>query len=754
MDASITVPFVRFRCASPARTLCALLSCWALLASRSALAQPPTAALDWSMPDRFGKERQADGRLVLYRYDSAYVNPPSWSVTLDGCASKGEPADPIASYAWEIDGVAQGSTSQCRFGRELKSLGTHQVKLTVRTRTGKIASALRNVELKDTFIVSLGESFASGEGNPDVPSVMQKILSFDAPKEGPKWVDARCHRSARSGHAQVALALEQADPRSSVTFVSFACSGAAIEGSDVKTGGLLTPYEGSEPADPPLDSQINSVIAASCPDASKNLKKDATGWHCAVPLRRIDALLLSVGGNDVGFGDLIQGLVENEMHLVGYTGGDFADRQRIQATFDARLAMLPGRYAKLAAAIRTLNVQRVFISEYPDPTQDEQRKPCSNKPLGDLFGWYPLPDPHVYGRQVSGIDADEAKWASDYVVTKLNGAVKAAADRWGWKLVGGVAEAFRGHGWCAGAAIASAPWEFIHDASSWDPYRPVTRFMRTYEDSRYTQGPFEITRYGESHGAMHPNGQGHQVYRDLILAAVRGQIPPPPAPALLVQVQPGGPMRAGVPVTITIATYDTQTGTRMDGLPLNIDGVAGRTGQPFANYVPLPHPTPWCVGGRPSPGSCITVLRPPSGEVPATGRYPAAGFTLDVPIPHLVATLTPAEIKEGTNQFTVNVLDAATNQIPVTGPASVFVGGKLVGTAGGPLTADFTPTVVPRVNVRAIRAGAGGDVGDVVEHLVVAPTVSVSVPGYSDTAIRYSFRADQTRAAAYRQPIH
>ena len=66
------------------------------------------------------------------------------------------------------------------------------------------------------------------------------VKSAEDPLE-PTWQDERCHRSAFAGSAQAALAIEQADPRTSVTFVHLACSGAKV---DV---GLLEPYAGAEP---------------------------------------------------------------------------------------------------------------------------------------------------------------------------------------------------------------------------------------------------------------------------------------------------------------------------------------------------------------------------------------------------------------------------------------------------------------------------------------------------------------------------
>ena len=59
-------------------------------------------------------------------------------------------------------------------------------------------------------IVSIGDSVASGEGNP-------------AP-ERPRWVDRRCHRAAIAG--QTLAGEEAVRARPELRFVSFACSGA------------------------------------------------------------------------------------------------------------------------------------------------------------------------------------------------------------------------------------------------------------------------------------------------------------------------------------------------------------------------------------------------------------------------------------------------------------------------------------------------------------------------------------------------
>ncbi len=274
-----------------------------------------------------------------------------------------------------------------------------------------------------------------------------------------------------------------------------------------------------------VDPQISAVVQAVCP--SGRVDKSPPIWHCQGPTRPIDALLIAVGLNDVGFGDIVETLVTN--NNPPQSDPTHIDQiESLQSDVDAKMAVLPTLFRQLAKSIGdNLSVRRVYLAEYPDPTHDENGRFCNQKPEGDLFGHLLLPNTHLHFQLASGpsnawapsgIDAHEAQWASENVARRLNSLLKQVADSQGWTFVGGIADAFATHGWCAGS-----PDQFIHDAVTWDPYRPVQRFIRTYEDSRYTQGPFEVWRYGDSHGAMHPNAQGHEVLKNQLLAAIRRQ---------------------------------------------------------------------------------------------------------------------------------------------------------------------------------------------------------------------------------------
>jgi FG-GAP-like repeat len=87
-----------------------------------------------------------------------------------------------------------------------------------------------------------------------VTLISHKDLISQAVEKGPVWEDKRCHRSANAGPAQAALEIERSDPHTSVTFLSYACSGASI------TEGLVGWYDGVEPPSNPVLYEFQQFI--------------------------------------------------------------------------------------------------------------------------------------------------------------------------------------------------------------------------------------------------------------------------------------------------------------------------------------------------------------------------------------------------------------------------------------------------------------------------------------------------------------
>lgn len=341
---------------SPSRRRLATIAVAAGLTATAAATTAPTAAaadppvfdadahpkFGWSMPERY------DASWAAYRFASGtyrpdFVTPSAWSIRLDGCDSTA--VRQITGYVWTISKV--GSTWTRSFTSRtcatrydaLPSLGTYDARLSLTTDWGTsvgVSSQVRTAAtLKDYLIVSMGDSLASGEGNPDV----RGDYDLSGVRKVAVWKDRRCHRSALSGPALAARATEKADPHSSVTFVSVACSGARIPHVSHWNYDGIVPQAGFR-----FPPQVKQVA-------------DLVGPRSARGGRPISAVLLSAGANDMFFGNLIRRCAKP------WTGVDclrMADRR-------ANLAALPAAYHRLAFEIaRQLpDTSRVVVNNYP-----------------------------------------------------------------------------------------------------------------------------------------------------------------------------------------------------------------------------------------------------------------------------------------------------------------------------------------------------------------------------------------------------
>ena len=250
-----------------------------------------------------------------------------------------------------------------------------------------------------------------------------------------------------------ALEIERSDPKTSVTFLSFACSGATI------TKGLIGEYDGIEPPKgaqklPPQTSQILNSICQTWPSKT---------------CRQVDVLMISVGGNDIGFSDIIK-------KCMAIFGCDV--HPQLASLLATQFSSLPSIYANLAADIKQkFKVSNILITEYPDPAHNAAGRYCTGFDLR--------------GSPFALIGPDEWKWAKEKVLTTLNQQVQNAAKSNGWTYVGDIVSQFTTHGYCAGDQ----------------------RWYRTISDSRTIQGNID--------GSMHPNIAGHTVYKNSLIKAMK-----------------------------------------------------------------------------------------------------------------------------------------------------------------------------------------------------------------------------------------
>jgi hypothetical protein len=430
--------------------------------------------LDWSPAGRFAASWDAwDPDTATY--DPKFVNPKGWSVNLNGCASTS--VRRITSYTFTLAQLGTAwthtrTTPACRL--ELHNLlpaqGYYLATLTLHTDMGVSPGVSRpvnrTVRIHDLLIVSIGDSLASGEGNPDVPgsysiSINRHLEPTVTKVNRPvQWQDRRCHRSAKSGPSLAAKAFENLNTKTSVTFLSFACSGAEIRHL------ISDPYEGSEPiGSQPLPPQVDAVSALVGPGAPRGG-------------RPIDALLISIGINEIHFADIVTRCAENNNHRIGHKQC-VTDGGTVQA-LDTLLSKDPKdakhSYPALADALRAKlpATREVYLSGYP-----------AGVFRGGGCGMLGLP----------AIGIDEAEGEEMYTWGLfLNAKIRQAAvtfrggdDR--WNLVGDLAGPFDSHRYC--------------DRDSW-----FTKFEQSW------------AYQGNKNGTAHPNAAGHIAYANLLRQAM------------------------------------------------------------------------------------------------------------------------------------------------------------------------------------------------------------------------------------------
>ena len=363
--------------------------------------QDPLPQLTWSVPDRL-RDVDGDGIVDEERFNNPKGAVVPFQMVLDACDSTTSTGQ-ISEYHFEVI-VAEGRvleqvSPECRFSFEPPKEGSYPVTLTVTTTDGRSESMQQNVPFKDLFIVSLGDSVASGEGNPD-KICAEGCHVWDEPES---WQDRRCHRSSISGPSRAAQAIEASDSTSSVTFVHLACSGATVK------NGIAGSYRGIEPPDD------TSVI----PPQAQVLKQLMDAWG-----RKPDAVLVSIGANDAHFADAVT-------KCLG-TGRCFKDDEFVKQVKN-RLATLPAAYDRLDKTLDGLQIpgNKVFLTEYFNPTRNEDGE------FDDCMAPLLVPS--------------EWQWAERNVIEPLNEHVRKGVNDTGhgWNLVGGIADAYRTHGMCS-----------------------------------------------------------------------------------------------------------------------------------------------------------------------------------------------------------------------------------------------------------------------------------------------------------------
>src|SRR5947209_734358 len=381
-----------------------------------------------------------------------------------------------ATCAWSFDDGEgpQQSTLDCAEPVNLRARYGRPTVAAVEVSSGPDApqQVTTEIRVRDMFIAGLGDSMASGEGNPDRPIALSEegfcFRSYlgtaaaqyyrpsragykggracEAPDtlqvwqhQSALWLNAACHRSLYSYQTRTALALAVQYPHIAVTYLPLACTGATI------AEGLF----GTQRARDCLPAK-NAGCAGTVPAQLAELREALAAAKRRQPERRLDLVLLSIGANDIDFSGLVADVIVDtptERTLFRQSGV-------IGSVAGSRAALareLPQDIAKLREALKPMvgDLQRVVYVAYANPTLAEGA-PCP----GGRAGFDIHPSFNAEPQRLANVSA--------YVQREFLPALKAialcqggvlcrdpACDR--FTFVDAHQQAFAAHGFCARA---------------------------------------------------------------------------------------------------------------------------------------------------------------------------------------------------------------------------------------------------------------------------------------------------------------
>ena len=438
------------------------------------------------------------------------------------------------------------------------------------------------ITVRDIFIAGLGDSTASGEGNPDrqialadegfcfrsyLGSASSQYYrpsragykggrACEAPdtlqvwqRQSALWLNSACHRSLYSYQTRTALQLAVQHPHIAVTYLPLACTGATI------ADGLL----GAQRARECLPTKSATTCQGGVNAQLVELREAITAAKRRQPDRRLDLMLLSIGANDINFSGLVADVIVDtatERALFRRTGV-------IGSVDDSRAALardLPQGFIKLREALRPLvgDLSHVVYVSYANPTLAGGGAPCP----GGRAGFDIHPSFNLQPQRLASV--------SRYVESEFLPQLKALAlcqagvlcrdpraDR--MTFVDAHQAAFADHGLCARAqddpefdrecfsatgqsfdpdivGAASQPMLCSRSPGEYRAYLPRARWIRDANDSyfaamTYPQALPSSSQPSDIHdatwgilsavygGAVHPSAEGHAAMADAALPA-------------------------------------------------------------------------------------------------------------------------------------------------------------------------------------------------------------------------------------------
>ena len=491
-----------------------------------------------------------------------------------------------ATCAWSFDDGdgPQTSTFDCAEPVNLRARYGRTTVANVDVSAGSDATQRISTEIavRDILIAGLGDSIASGEGNPDRPIALSDegfcFRSYlgtasaqyyrpsragykggracEAPdflsvwqKQRALWFNSACHRSLYSYQTRTALALAVQFPHIAVTYLPLACTGATI------ADGLL----GYQRVQECLPSKTANTCSGTVNGQLSELRDALAAAKRRQPDRKLDLVLLSIGANDIYFSGLVADVIVDTP-----TERALFRRSGVMASVeDSRAALardLPQGFSKLREALKPLvgDLSRVIYTSYANPTLADSGTPCP----GGRAGFDIHPSFNLQPQRLAAV--------SNYVENEFLPQLKALAlcqsgilcrdpraDR--MTFVDAHQAAFAVHGFCARAesdpefdrqcfsasgesfdpdivTAANQPMVCGRSAGEYRAYLPRARWIRDANDSyfaamTYPQALPSSMQPADIHdatwgvlsavygGAVHPSAEGHAAMADAALPA-------------------------------------------------------------------------------------------------------------------------------------------------------------------------------------------------------------------------------------------
>lgn len=261
---------------------------------------------------------------------------------------------------WSINGKLLASSTLCSqwLTTEVPAGGKFDLAYVESGSTSQVEST--GNEIKEKLIVGLGDSFASGEGNPDHPATFDPTLGTKASydwyvlknsarfiEKDAQWWEPSCHRSLLSWQALAAMGEAIRNKQEVVQFASYSCSGAEIYDGFmraqfdppgvsehlVENDGFSPPVDGGTTTEPTDHSkrlklsQQHALAELLCLTSEKAVPinrnwrqvdsyvpgvRDGQSYYgpvtvygCPGGYRKVHRVLSAMGGNDVGFSGIV-----------------------------------------------------------------------------------------------------------------------------------------------------------------------------------------------------------------------------------------------------------------------------------------------------------------------------------------------------------------------------------------------------------------------------------------------------------------